>query len=631
MKLDFNSTIRDLYNNPIGRDIINKLLNASAISSRLVANPLVGSLKIKTLAKLTKKKLDLRFYQSVMDLVNGEADSIQGLRSPSKRKWWKEAVIYQIYPRSFQDSNGDGIGDLNGIRMRLDYLKELGVDAIWLCPVYDSPNDDNGYDIRDYYAIMKEFGTMEDFDKLLDEVHDRGIKLIMDLVINHTSDEHEWFAKALKGSEKYRKYYYFVKNTDGNPPNNWVSFFGGPAWNYYEEMDSWALHIFSKKQMDLNWENSEMRREIIDMIRWWLEKGVDGFRLDVINFISKKEGLPDGNELIGEMMGFRGIEHYFYGPKLHEYLRELKKEAFEPFDAFTVGETPGVGMEMGKLLAAEHRKELDMIFSFDHMETPGHGKFDGYRYDLNYYKKYIIDWMENYSPYCTMALFFENHDNPRMISKINPDPAYRTVLGKLLAMLQLTLKGTPFIYQGQEIGAVNQEFSSIEDFRDVESLNLYNEVLKTRGKEAALSRILAGSRDHARTPMLWDDGENAGFTSGTPWIGIHTDYSKYNVKAQLKDEDSILNFYKKLIKLRRENEAFIYGGIRFLDKKRKDSLVYLRKHKGTMFLVECNLSENAIVKKKKRTPCELILSNYRDESDMLRPYEANLYRVIRHG
>ena len=311
--------------------------------------------------------------------------------------------------------------------------------------------------------------------------------------------------EALKGLKKYSNYYYFVKNSGGNLPNNWASFFGGSAWNYYEELDSWALHIFSKKQMDLNWENPDMRQDIIAMIKWWLEKGVDGFRLDVINFISKKEGLPDGDKLIGKLMGFCGVEHYFYGPKLHEYLRQLKKEAFEPYDAFTVGETPGVGMEMGKLLTAAQRKELDMIFSFDHIETPGHGKFDDYRYDLNYFKEYMIDWMENYSQYGTMSLFFENHDNPRMISKVNPNPAYRTVLGKLLAMMQLTLKGTPFIYQGQEIGAINQEFSSIEDFRDIESINLYNDLIRRKDEESALNKILAGSRDHARTPMLWNN------------------------------------------------------------------------------------------------------------------------------
>jgi oligo-1,6-glucosidase len=314
----------------------------------------------------------------------------------------------QIYPRSFQDSDGDGIGDLKGIIMRLDYLKTLGVDAIWLSPVYDSPNDDNGYDIRDYYQIMKEFGSMDDFDLLLKEVHNRGMRLIMDLVVNHTSDEHPWFQEAIKAPDsKYHEYYHFHKSEDGNPPNNWTSFFGGSAWNYYEDNNEWALHLFSKKQMDLNWENEKVRKEIIGMIRWWLTKGVDGFRMDVINYISKSEGLPGGNESIGKLMGYYGIEHYFYGPKLHQYLKELKQEAFEPYHAFTVGETPGVGMEMSKLLTADYRKELDMVFSFDHLETPGHTRFDDYRYDLNYLKKYMSDWMENYGDHCWMSLFMK--------------------------------------------------------------------------------------------------------------------------------------------------------------------------------------------------------------------------------
>ncbi|TAH75024.1 MAG: alpha-glucosidase [Anaerolineaceae bacterium] len=629
-KLGFNSRIKDLYDNPVGRDIINKLLLQLNKKKILITNPLVGNLRLKTLADLTKKSISREFYQSVLDLLNSEQDiDKKNIGRNLERKWWKEAVLYQIYPRSFQDSDGDGIGDINGICSRLDYLKELGIDAIWLSPIYDSPNDDNGYDIRDYYAIMKEFGTMEDFDRLLNEVHQRGMKLIMDLVINHTSDEHTWFVKALEGVEEYQDYYHFVNNEDGNPPNNWTSFFSGSAWNYYEKLDSWALHLFSKKQMDLNWENPHMRQDIITMIKWWLEKGVDGFRLDVINYISKKEGLPDGNEIIGELMEFYGVEHYFYGPRLHEYLRQLKKEAFEPYQAFTVGETPGIGMEMGKLLTANHRRELDMIFSFDHLETPGHVRFDDYAYDLNYYKEYMIEWMENYSQYGSMSLFYENHDNPRMISKVNMNPAYHTVIGKLLAMMQLTLKGTPFIYQGQEIGAINQKFTSIDDFRDVESINLYNELTRSQDEQSALKRVLSGSRDHARTPMQWDKSKHAGFSDGKPWIDIHGDYKKHNVEAELEDEDSILNFYRKLIKLRKKNEAFIYGDIKILDKKRKNSFVYLRRYKSSMFLIECNLSDDYILKKKKKTPCKLILSNYKESSDRLRPYEANLYKVMK--
>lgn len=626
-KLDMNSRVKDIYENPIGRDIINKLLLQLNKSKKLITNPIVGNLRIKTLAAITKKSINEDFYNTILDLLNSEPDKPEKSDKDIEKKWWKEAVIYQIYPRSFQDSDGDGIGDINGICSRLDYLKELGVDAIWLSPIYDSPNDDNGYDIRDYYAIMKEFGTMEDFDRLLEEIHKRDMKLIMDLVINHTSDEHPWFVKAIEGDEKYQRYYHFVKNKDGNLPNNWTSFFSGPAWNYFEELDAYALHLFSKKQMDLNWENPDVRQDIISMIKWWLEKGVDGFRLDVINYISKKDGLPDGNELIGNLMGYYGVEHYFYGPRLHEYLRQIRKEAFDPYNAFTVGETPGVGMEMSKLLTADYRKELDMIFSFDHLETPGHVKFDDYMYDLNYYKYYMTDWMENYGNNCWMSLFYENHDNPRMISKVNPDSAYHDTLGKLLAMMQLTLKGTPFIYQGQEIGAVNRKFKSIDDLRDVESINLYNELKESMGEAAAFNKVLSGSRDHARTPMQWDDSENAGFTKGTPWIGIHGEYKKHNVASQLEDEDSILNFYRKLIRIRKENEAFIYGDIKILDKKKKDVFTYLRSYKGNSFLVECNLSQNQIKRNAKNITGELILSNYKVPSDNLRPYEANLYKI----
>lgn len=420
-----NSRIKEIYANPIGRDIINRVLLQMKISKKAINNPIIGNLKIKDLPKLLKNRLDDEFIDVLLNLSNTEKEIVRADEGPIKKAWWKEAVFYQIYPRSFKDSNGDGIGDLQGIISKLDYIKKLGINAIWLSPIYDSPNDDNGYDIRDYKKIMDEFGTMEDFDQLLDEVHNRGMGLIMDLVVNHTSDEHQWYQRAISEPDsKYGDYYIFK-----DQPNNWTSIFGGSAWNYVEERNQYALHLFSKKQMDLNWENENLRAEIHDMIRWWLEKGVDGFRLDVINYISKSHGIPDGSESIGKVMGLYGMEHYFYGPNLHRYLRELKEKVFMPYNAFTVGETPGIGMEMSKLLTAEDRNELDMVFSFDHLETPGHYKFDDYRYDLNYLKKYMIDLMENYGNCCHPSLFFENHDNPRMISKINPDPQYRNVLG----------------------------------------------------------------------------------------------------------------------------------------------------------------------------------------------------------
>ncbi len=626
-KLDYNSKIKELYANPIGHDVIYKLLLQLNKKDKLITNPVVGNLRLKTVAGLTKKFLGKDFFATFLTLLNSEEDIPAGKAEDINKVWWKEAVFYQIYPRSFQDSDGDGIGDLQGIMSRLDYLKELGVDVLWLSPIYDSPNDDNGYDIRDYYAIMQEFGTMEDFDRLLQEVHLRGMRLIMDLVVNHTSDEHPWFREALKDkNSKYHDYYLFRESEEGRAPNNWNSFFSGSAWNYYEDIKEWGLHLFSKKQMDLNWENIELREEIKKMIRWWLAKGVDGFRMDVINYISKREGLPEGNETIGKLMGYYGIEHYYYGPKLHKYLRELKKEAFEPYQAFTVGETPGVGMQMSRLLTGEERRELDMVFSFDHLETPGHVRFEDYRYDLNYFKKYMIDWMENYGDNCWMSIFYENHDNPRMISKINPDPAVRSVLGKLLAMLQLTLKGTPFLFQGQEIGSINHDFTCIEQMQDVESINLYAELLPILGEQEAWKKVMSGSRDHSRTPMQWNDTKNGGFSDGEPWLTMDRDYMRWNVAAQQKDENSVWRFYQRLLQLRKEQEALIYGSFEVVNRTRMDVFTYFRRLGSGEFYIEANISDKVIPSLPRDKNLELLLTNYTDQADMLRPYEAKLYR-----
>jgi oligo-1,6-glucosidase len=625
-ELDLNSKIKEVYANPIGHDVIYKLLLQLNKKENLITNPVVSNMKLKTVAGLTKKLLGQDFFSTFLTLLNSEADTPFMKQGDINRVWWKEAVFYQIYPRSFQDSDGDGIGDLKGILSRLDYLKELGVDVIWLSPIYDSPNDDNGYDIRDYYDIMQEFGTLEDFDQLLLEVHSRGMRLIMDLVVNHTSDEHPWFQEAMKDkNSKYHDYYLFRESEEGKAPNNWNSFFSGSAWNYYPELKEWGLHLFSKKQMDLNWESKELRGEIEEMIRWWLSKGVDGFRMDVINYISKSDGLPEGNESIGKLMGYYGIEHYYYGPKLHDYLRELKKEAFEPYQAFTVGETPGVGMQMSRLLTGEERKELDMVFSFDHLETPGHVRFEDYCYDLNYLKEYMIDWMENYGDNCWMSIFYENHDNPRMISKINPDPAVREVLGKLLAMLQLTLKGTPFLFQGQEIGSINQAFTGIEQMKDVESINYYAELLPTLGEQAAWEKVLSGSRDHSRTPMQWNDQKNAGFTEGEPWLAADNDYVDWNVAKQQEDPNSIWRFYQKLLRLRKEHEALVYGSFEAVNRKKKDVFTYYRRLGKEEYYIEMNISERTLPSLPQNREYTMLLSNYTDEADLLRPYEAKLY------
>ena len=506
-----------------------------------IKNPIIWNLDLDKI-----KKISPGFKSALHDLLDITADYVPDEKS-NKNTWWKEAVFYQIYPRSFNK-------DLTGILNKLDYLKDLGINAVWLSPVYDSPNDDNGYDIRDYEKIGAEFGAMEDFDALLEGVHSRGMKLIMDLVVNHTSDEHQWFQNALRGENS--DYYFFRES-----PNNWTSFFSGSAWNYYPELESdkkYALHLFSKKQMDLNWENERLREEIYAMIRRWLEKGVDGFRLDVINYISKFPGLPDGDETVGKMMGYVGIERYFFGPRLCEFLNEMRERAFEPFGAFTVGETPGVGFNMTRLLTG-----LDMVFSFDHLENPGKTRFDNYVYDLNYLKKFLITQAEH--PFYP-SVFFENHDNPRMTSKIDPTGKNAEKIAKLLAAILLTVRGTPFIYQGQELGATNADFKDITELNDVESINLYNE-LTARGisKEEAFKKVLAGSRDHSRVPIDWEAAS-----------------------AQTRRDDSVYSYYKKLIKFRAENLQRV--GIKFYEPGKKNYFAYER---GDLF-IEHNLSDKNI-------------------------------------
>jgi len=372
MAYTLKSKIKDVWKNPVGHDVLAKILLQLNLPSILITNPLVSFLSLGQVKALSRGRLSEGFFESLIGLLSSvESPSTKQTEQSPNETWWKEAVFYQIYPRSFMDANGDGIGDLKGIIMKLDYLKTLGIDAIWLSPIYDSPNDDNGYDIRDYDKILEDFGTMEDFAALLEGVHRRGMKLIMDLVVNHTSDEHAWFQKALNDpSSPYRDYYFLQSAVGNTPPNNWTSFFSGSAWNLYEKQKLWGLHLFSKKQMDLNWENPDLREDVYAMIRRWLDRGVDGFRMDVINYISKQPGLPPGDETVGTMMGYCGIEHYFYGPKLHQYLREIREKAFAPYSAFSVGETPGIGMEMSKQLTGANRGELDMVFSFDHLETP---------------------------------------------------------------------------------------------------------------------------------------------------------------------------------------------------------------------------------------------------------------------
>lgn len=603
-KLTRQSKIKDLLNNAIGKDVIDKILLQMDKSENWIDNPIVRNLKIESLSRFIK---DPNFIDALLELVNSETD--WGIQKGGRltKTWWKEIVFYQIYPRSFKDSNNDGLGDLQGIISKLDYLSDLGIKGLWLSPIFKSPMKDNGYDISDYYDINPEMGTMDDLKELIKESHKREMKVIMDFVVNHTSDQHPWFQEALNNPESDKRDYYFFRNKD--QINNWKSFFFEPAWRYFEEQDIYALKLFANEQMDLNWDNPKVREEVIKIINFYGELGIDGLRLDVINYISKKEGLPNGNEWVGELMEFTGIEHYFYGPNLNTYLKEINEKGFKPHSMFSIGETPGIGIQLGKLLSADFRNELDLLFTFDHLENPGKTRFDDYRYDLNFYKDYIVKVINSSSNHDWSSLFFENHDNPRMISKVNPDPKFHDVLGKMLNTMLLTLKGTPFIYQGQEAGFINQEF--IEDeLRDVESINK----LKTTN----LKTVLAGSRDHARTMINWDDNQS------NAWIKSQSK-DVVSIDSQLKDSKSILSYTKNLIKLRNENEDLIYSEVEFKDLKQKNYFGYKR---GNYF-IEMNLSDKDIQQPRRKEVLALLMSNYQGQMlGMLRPYEANIYRIL---
>ena len=470
-----------------------------------------------------------------------------------ERKWWKEAVVYQIYPRSFMDSNGDGIGDLRGITSRLDYLKELGVDVLWLSPVYQSPNDDNGYDISDYQAIMKEFGTMEDFDEMLAEAHKRGLKIVMDLVVNHTSDEHRWFVESRRAEENpYQDYYIWREGKGENlPPNNWGSCFGGSAWEYDENRKMYYLHLFSRKQPDLNWDNPAVRKEVFDMMNWWCEKGIDGFRMDVISMISKTKEMPDGevNGLYGDFGPY-----CVHGPNVHKYLKEMNEKVLSKYDIMTVGETAGVTVEQAKLYAGENAHELNMVFQFEHVDAHGkYGKWTDEPMPLVQLKEILSKWQTELYGTAWNSLFWDNHDQPRVVSRFGNDSAeYRNVSAKMLATCLHMMQGTPYIFQGEELGMTNYPFETPDDFRDIESINAYKEWCESGrvSHDVFWPCMKFISRDNARTPVQWDDSLHAGFTTGTPWIQVNPNYKEINAKAELADEDSVFHYYQKLISLR---------------------------------------------------------------------------------
>lgn len=548
-----------------------------------------------------------------------------------KKTWWKESVVYQIYPRSFMDSNNDGIGDIKGITSKLDYLKNLGIDVIWLSPVFKSPNDDNGYDISDYEDIMDEFGTMSDFDELLSEAHNRGIKIIMDLVVNHSSDEHKWFVEARKSKDNpYRDYYIWRDGKDGSTPNNWDSIFSGSAWEYDEETNQYFLHLFSKKQPDLNWENENLRQAVYSMMKFWLDKGIDGFRMDVCNLFSKAEGLPD----IGEE-GPEGI--YMNGPKIHDYLHEMNKEVLSKYDIMTVGETPGVSPKHARDYVGEDRDELNMVFHFELMDLPNASdKFYKKPYKLTDIKNIFMKWYDGLENIGWNSLFMNNHDQPRMVSRFGNDSKYRIESAKMLATLIHTFKGTPYIYQGEEIGMTNICFDDIKKYRDIETINYYNEKIKNEDEKSLIERIKITSRDNARTPMQWDNNLNGGFSKATPWIDVNPNYKQINVKESLEDSNSIFNYYKELIKLRHNNDTIVYGDVKLIYPENESIFAYTRNLDDEQLMVVLNFYENEIDFKIPDNididKLEIILSNYKDkiiknETIKLRPYEAIVYKV----
>lgn len=550
-----------------------------------------------------------------------------------EKRWWKESVVYQIYPRSFCDSNGDGIGDLNGITGKLDYLKELGIDVIWLSPVYKSPNDDNGYDISDYQAIMDEFGTMEDFDRMLATAHEKGIKIMMDLVVNHTSDEHKWFIESRKSTDNpYRDYYIWrPAKEDGSLPNNWGSCFSGPAWEYDKTTDMYFLHLFSKKQPDLNWDNPAVRQDVFDMMNWWLKKGVDGFRMDVISLISKEPGLPDKEPGIN---GYATFNVSANGPHVHEYLQEMRQKALNNADTITVGECSGVTLEEAKKYARSDEKELNMVFQFEHMDVDSDekaGKWTTRKMDLRNLKKILTRWQKGLQDIAWNSLYWENHDQPRSVSRFgNDNDEYREISAKMLATCIHMMQGTPYVYQGEELGMTNCPFNTLDNLRDLESINAFHE-LTEQGKmteEDMMAAIGYKGRDNARTPMQWDDSAYAGFSTATPWIMVNPNYTKINAKDQINREDSVFKYYQKLIKLRHESELIVYGTYDLILDDDKDIYAYIRTLGDEKLIVYCNFSENTreVELPEEFTNGKVLISNYSDakvnHKITLRPYEA---------
>ena len=554
-----------------------------------------------------------------------------------ERKWWHNKVAYQIYPKSFYDSNGDGIGDLPGITLKLDYLKELGVDIVWISPIYSSPFADQGYDISDYYQIDPCFGTMDDMDHLLKEAKKRDMYILMDLVVNHCSDEHEWFEKACEDPDgEYGNFFYIEDRKEGELPCNWRSYFGGPVWEPLPgHPDKQYMHVFHKKQPDLNWDNPKVREEVFSMMNWWCEKGIDGFRMDVISMISKVEGLPDG-KVQGGLYG-DASPYVQNGPHVHEYLQEMNKEVLSKYDLLTVGECAGVTIEEAKKYASNKGTELGMVFQFEHMDLD-QGEFSKWsdkKVKLTALKENLTKWQNELEGKAWNSLFWCNHDQPRVVSRFgNDSKEYREVSAKMLATCLHLMQGTPYVYQGEELGMTNVPFASVDEFKDIESINAYHEYVESGliSKEDMMRYLCYKSRDNARTPMQWNDQKNAGFTTGTPWIKVNPNYVEINAEEEVKRADSVFSYYKKLIALRHQEEVIVYGHYELLLPESEELYVYTRELNEEKLLVICNFTDKEVsyAVPDEFVGKEILISNY-EEQEMkqelsLKPYEAIVIR-----
>lgn len=604
MKYTLESSVSELMRHPVANDLMSKAIMQIGQNPLFIKNPITGFMRLAAVDALLESMGKGKIMEVIINLVN-EIDDIEVPDCEPAHTWWREAVIYQIYPLSFNDTNGDGIGDLQGIIARLDYLKDMGVDAVWMSPVFASPQVDNGYDVSDYRAIDKQYGTMQDMEKLIASAHERGIKVILDLVFNHTSDQHEWFLSSVNDPDSpYKDFYIWRDGTPDSPPTNWTACFGGSAWEYNETRKAWYLHLFAKGQPDLNWENPAVREELYATTRFWREKGADGFRLDVISLVSKFAELKDGDENIAALAGWLGLEQFFHGPRLHEFMKEFREKGLG--DAYAVGETPALGREINRLISSPSRKELSQIFCFDALENPGKSKFDDYEYNLYYGRETMLSWMKDTDKGLWDALFWENHDNPRMISKVTSDVSRHKPLAKMLNAWLLTLRGTPYIYQGQELGVANTVFNSYEDIMDIEAKNTYKVTLERTGDPAAaMAAVQCSSRDHARMPIDWNEAE-----------------------AQIDDESSVFSFTKKAIQLRRKYAALRLGHFEpAVDLLRKDLFCFYRYLDLQKLYIEMNITGTTVKAPVGPKNAVFQLGNYDDIGDTLKPYECRIWEV----